>query len=350
MVKKDYIIAGQGIAGSVLALELIRRGKTVSLIDPGVNNATKVASGIINPITGRNYVKTWMADEIIPFAVNFFKKNEIKLNAAFFKEISVYKLFYSEGNKNDWSSRAGSKDYSAYLKSNKINTLDNNKVLNSHGSFEINNTYTLNTTIFLKSVKDYLIENDSYINAKINYDEIKFGNNEVNYKKQQASKIIFCEGHSALFNKYFDYLPFSPAKGECLHVEIKNYYNDRIINGNYFTMPLGGDEYYFGSTNEWEFDDELPTKTGREELMNGLKNLTPLPFSVKDHKAAIRPTVKDRKPFLGLHPEHPQMAIFNGLGTKGISLAPFFASHLCDFLESKTELMKEVDISRVLKK
>ncbi|MGI8892119.1 MAG: NAD(P)/FAD-dependent oxidoreductase, partial [Bacteroidia bacterium] len=138
----------------------------------------------------------------------------------------------------------------------------------------------------------------------------------------------------------------NPAKGECLHVRIENYYNDRIINGNYFTMPLGDNEYYLGSTNHWEFDNELPTEKGKTELTEGLKSLTPLPFTVTNHNAAIRPTVRDRKPLIGLQPDYPQLAIFNGMGTKGISLAPYFASHFSDHLENKSTLFKDIDIQR----
>jgi len=64
------------------------------------------------------------------------------------------------------------------------------------------------------------------------------------------------------------------------------------------------------------------------------------------HKAGIRPTVKDRRPFLGAHPDHNNLYVFNGLGTKGVSLAPYFAKHLVDHMVDGVELMKEVSIGR----
>ena len=348
MIKNvDYIIAGQGLAGSVLARELIKRNKKVVIFDPGFSNATKVASGIINPITGRNYVKTWMADEIIPFAVNFYRDMEKEFQKSFLKEIPVYKLFYSEGNINDWSLRAGSREYNSYLKNEIPVKLDADKITNFYGAFEITGTYSLNTTSFLEVFLFYLKEKEMFVEEELNYDLIEFDNNKIKYKDYKAGKIIFCEGYKGMFNPYFKYLPFNPAKGECLHVAIDNFYDDRIINGNYFTMPMGENKYYLGSTNFWDFNDDLPSEKGKKELTKGLKTMTALPFSIDSHYAGIRPTVKDRKPFLGLHPHFPQLGIFNGLGTKGISLAPYFASHFSDFILNNTPLLKEVDIKRV---
>jgi glycine/D-amino acid oxidase-like deaminating enzyme len=344
----DYIIIGQGIAGSVLAWELIQRGKKVLVLDPGENNASKIASGVITPITGRKYVKTWMANELIPFAVSYYNKIEKELNKNFLSSIPAYKLFYSAGNQNDWSIRAGSADYSSFLKNNKIEKLDETKVNNNFGSFQINNTYILNTNSFLLSLKDYFQNKNFFLQSTFDNDKIIFKTDCIEYENIKAGKIIFCEGYHGKFNKYFNYLPFNPAKGECLHVKIKDYYKDRIINGNYFTLPLEDDEYYLGSTNYWTFDDDLPTGKGKKELTDGLKSLTPLPFTITQHQSAIRPTVKDRKPFLGLHPHYTQLAIFNGMGTKGISLSPYFAAHFADFLLNKTFLQKDVDIQRFL--
>ena len=71
-----------------------------------------------------------------------------------------------------------------------------------------------------------------------------------------------------------------------------------------------------------------------------------VPFEITNQQAGIRPTVNDRRPLIGLHPEHPQLAVFNGMGTKGVMLAPFFADQFANFLESATPIDKEVDIAR----
>ncbi|MEL7021711.1 MAG: hypothetical protein AAGK47_08885, partial [Bacteroidota bacterium] len=59
-----------------------------------------------------------------------------------------------------------------------------------------------------------------------------------------------------------------------------------------------------------------------------------------------RPTVKDRRPFLGKHPDFSRLAIFNGLGTKGASLGPYFAQQMTNHLLQQTALEPDVDITR----
>jgi glycine/D-amino acid oxidase-like deaminating enzyme len=71
-----------------------------------------------------------------------------------------------------------------------------------------------------------------------------------------------------------------------------------------------------------------------------------VPYEIIKHEAGIRPTVNDRRPILGIHPEHPRLAVFNGLGTKGVMLAPYFANQLIDHLEKEQTIDPEVDLSR----
>lgn len=71
--KYDYILVGQGIAGTALAWHLIQAGKRVLVVNDSTRpSASLVAAGIYNPLTGRKLVKTWMADTIFPYAINFY--------------------------------------------------------------------------------------------------------------------------------------------------------------------------------------------------------------------------------------------------------------------------------------
>ncbi len=49
---------------------------------------------------------------------------------------------------------------------------------------------------------------------------------------------------------------------------------------------------------------------------------------------------------LGAHPENKNVVVFNGLGTKGVSLSPYFAHHLATWLEGNGDLSTEVNIYR----
>ena len=65
MREVDYIIVGLGIAGSLLSHKLISKGHSIVVFDDdNPNSASKVSSGIINPITGRRLVKSWMYEDL----------------------------------------------------------------------------------------------------------------------------------------------------------------------------------------------------------------------------------------------------------------------------------------------
>ncbi len=111
-------------------------------------------------------------------------------------------------------------------------------------------------------------------------------------------------------------------------------------------MPLENDTYKVGATFNWTDKTINPTSEAKTELENKLQKIMIAPYKVIDQQAGIRPTVKDRRPIIGKQKEHPQLAILNGLGTRGVMLAPKMAKQLYNHLEKGQDLSKEVDISR----
>lgn len=347
----DFIIVGQGIAGSMLSWFLMKENQTVLLIDElNTSSATHVASGITNPITGRKFVKTWLADELIPFSQATFQQFEELFSEQLLYPLSIIKLFDSVKAQNDWSLRCASPEYLPYLKNEEIIYLDTQKVKNDFGGFEINGGSKLEASKFLTLYRNLLKQKEVLLEEKFNFEELQVSETSIVYKGKSAKRIIFCEGANAIQNPYFKFLPFQLAKGECLILKIEDFYADRVINGEVFIMPTGNkDEYYIGSTHEWNFDDAQPSEKGKNELLGNLSTVLKSPYQIVDHKAAIRPTVKDRRPFIGFNPQYKNVGIFNGMGTKGISLAPYFANHFTQHLVHSAPIMSEVDIQRVLK-
>lgn len=346
----DFIVVGQGIAGSILSWFLLKANQKVLVVDEfNPSSASHIAGGVIKPITGKRFVKTWLADELIPLAEKTYREFEELFGDSFFHEALFLKIFESVKAQNDWSARCASPEYLSYLKNENIIYLDKQKVKNDFGTFEINGGSRLDSDKFLLHYRKYLEQKNMLLNEKFSFSELVIEKDSVSYKGEKAKRIIFCEGAGAIQNPYFKFLPFQLAKGECLVVRIENFYPDRIINGEVLIMPMQEENlYYIGATHEWSFDDALPSRKGKDELIENLTAIINSPFDVVDHKGAIRPTVKDRRPFIGFHPENLNVGIFNGMGTKGISLAPYFAKHFTEHLLNGENLMKEVDIKRFL--
>lgn len=326
---------------------LQNQGKKCLVIDNNnAENASRVASGVSNPITGRRFVKTWMAETLLPFAADTYQDLEEKLGIRCYEEIPILKLFDSIKSQNDWSAKTAEFGYNLYLKNQEIQYLNKTQVKNDFGAFEITGGSKLSTEVFLTAFRRFLHINDALLEEQFSFLDLNVSATQITYKNYSAPKIIFCEGAAALQNPFFKHLPFQPAKGECLVVRIPDFYTQQMINSEVFLMPLKDDLYYVGATHEWDFENDLPTESGKAELLTGLQMLLKSDFELVAHRAALRPAVKDRRPFLGLSSTHPSVGIFNGLGTKGISLAPYFAHHFVQHLVCGEPLNSEVDIQR----
>jgi glycine/D-amino acid oxidase-like deaminating enzyme len=148
------------------------------------------------------------------------------------------------------------------------------------------------------------------------------------------------------------------AKGEVITIKFEDKdFSDKIeeykavISKGIFVLPLGNSLFRVGANYEWEFTHDRPSEVGLEFLQSGLRELFgDKTHTIVDHRSGIRPTVADRRPFQGKHPIYERAVIFNGMGSKGVMLAPYFTEHLLDHLYGGKELMHEVDIKRFPKR
>ena len=350
----NYIIVGQGLAGTILAQTLIKAGKSVLIIDEqGLSNASRIAAGLYNPVVFKRLVKSWMADELISFMNGFYKDAEQLLNAKFYFDKQIVKLFSEEQEKALWVKK-GNEDVGKYLSKTiqhdfLIDVIHNTP---TGESSEVLDAGNLDTALFLNTFRTYFKEKGQLLEEKFEYEKLIEYENSVSYKKFIADKIIFCEGYKCLENPYFNWLPFKLTKGELLTVKIPILAKkeiegiDKVINKAVFVLPIGNGLYKVGSTYEWSDLTEQTTEKGKAYLIEKLQKILKVPFEIIDHQVGIRPTVNDRRPLIGIHPKHPSMAVFNGLGTKGVMLAPYFANQFFHFLENNQPLNKEVDIAR----
>lgn len=347
-MKVDYLIVGQGLAGSLLAHFLEKKGASIFVIDPdGEGSASRRAAGLINPVTGRYFVKSWRVDELVPFARETYQSLEALLGGSFYHERCILRALGSPKEENDWLSRAGDPGYQQYMGDHAPAEDFQNLLYPTLAYGQTLQSAQLNVAVFLDFYQKYLLGKNWLSKNKFHYDELIRHDGGITYQDIQAKAVLFCEGFGAVKNPFFNYLPFRGDKGEALIVRIPEANFDQIVKqNNTFIAPLGNDLYWIGATYEWHFDNDSPTEKARLELLERLDTVLKMPYEVIEHWAAIRPTVKDRRPFLGQHPQFPQLWIFNGLGTKGASLAPFWANHLSEVILNDSALDPEVSIER----
>ncbi|MEM8567198.1 MAG: FAD-dependent oxidoreductase [Bacteroidota bacterium] len=343
--KTDYIIVGSGLAGTSLAMALLRREKSIRIFNsPNFNSSTHVAGGLYNPITGRKMVKTWKADELFPSLLRFYGELQKTTGKNFLKELRIYRPFVSLEEQNEWMGKSVSSEYSPYV--HQIHMSSTNPDLNDDfGGLELSQSGYLDTTIFLKASHELFIEKGLLVDETFDFSNLKISSTKVEYLGFEALKVIFCEGTYLSSNPYFNWLPFSPVKGEILTIE-SELNTTVIVNRGVFCVPKGGNQFRVGSNYDNTDLSWIPTDKALVEIEDKLKALLKVPFKTIHQKAGVRPATKDRRPYIGLHPKNETIGMFNGLGTKGVSLAPFFGEHFAAFLNGETELDNEVNISR----
>ncbi|GIV29938.1 MAG: hypothetical protein KatS3mg028_1004 [Bacteroidia bacterium] len=112
----DCIIVGQGIAGTVLAYTFLQHKKTPLVFNAEeFPSASQVAGGIFNPLTGKNLVKTWLADDLFPFLHTFYREMEDVLGEQFVHSTPIYRPFRSIEEQNEWIAKSALPEFKSYL-------------------------------------------------------------------------------------------------------------------------------------------------------------------------------------------------------------------------------------------
>ncbi|RMG83224.1 MAG: FAD-dependent oxidoreductase, partial [Bacteroidetes bacterium] len=329
----DFLIVGQGLAGSMLAWFLAAENRTFRVVDViKPNSASRVAAGLMNPVTGRRFVKSWKVDVLFPFAQKTYREMGAHFGQTFFHARNILRALYNHVEETAWLLRTGDPAYRHYIREPARLAEFEGKVIPARSWCELTGGGQVDVAELVDAMRGFLKAKDCLDDAVFDFEKLHIAENYVEYGSWRAQKVVFCEGIAGQHNPWFGYLPFLGSKGEVLIVRMPVEPFHRILKHKVFVVPIRGDQYWVGSFYDREDPSESPTEAGYLNLLDKLRASLQVPFEVVEHRAAIRPTVKDRRPFLGLHPEFPALAIFNGLGTKGASLAPFFARQMTRFL------------------
>jgi glycine oxidase len=302
----DTVIVGAGLAGFTLAWQLKFAGKPCSLIDddrPG--SASKVAAGLVTPVTGQRFVPSWRYAEFWPVARAFYRRVEAMTGATLLHETGAIRLLTTPTE----AERAGKI-------SRVIATEPPYRA--PYGLFVMPEAARLDVPRFLDVSRSV-------------FDVVK-GTFEFSASQSSKFRLILCQGDRARTSAPFNTLRWKPAKGEILTLRIPGLRETRVVHAGIWIAPKnpGSQDGIFvcGATYEWLQLDDAPTPTGRAWLEDRLQLVLDLPYEVIGHAAAVRPILDGQRPVVGWHPEFPQVGILNGLGSKGTLLAPLLAYQL----------------------
>jgi glycine/D-amino acid oxidase-like deaminating enzyme len=327
-------IVGQGLAGSVLALRLNELGYRVRIHDNGYRTSSSViAAGMWNPLSFVNLKRTWLADELIPELFSTYARFEEKLEASFFHPKPLLRIFPDAGAANLWEEKALHPEISPFIDPAVIPDTHNH-YNQPYGNGVVEGAGWLDVAFFLEKTRMFFTRLESYEQNDVSTEEML-------HWHEQGDWIIQCTGWKPMADSLWNQVPIHTNKGEILTVAIDGLDNSYMSNFSKFLIPLGKGEYRVGSTYQNGALDTEPSPAA-QEIEDDLRRTVKHAFKVVHHHAGFRPTTLDRQPVLGLHNHYERLGIFNGLGSRGVLLAPYFANHLIRHLTSAAPIMKEV--------
>jgi glycine/D-amino acid oxidase-like deaminating enzyme len=329
--EQDIIVVGNGLAGSLLAWSLLQQGQKVHVYADNKASASRVAAGLINPVTGQRFVLAEHTPEMLTFAKTFYQKIEKTLNIQCFHEKPMFRLFASQKEYTNCKKRLENKKYSAFL-----DKLSPSQHLHAeHGGIMQHHTAWLDTNILLDALSQYFEKN-----------------NMITYRKFEGlntnQTTIYCEGYRMIHNPLFSQLPLQPAHGEIITCNTNNNLPDAIINKGKWLLPIDKNTCRIGATFDTKITHPTLLETSKQQLLEFAEGVfnEPYNFKITQHQAGIRPTTLDKQPFIGFHPKHDNIAIFNGFGSRGSLLIPWYSQSFSQTLMNNTPVPKEASINR----
>ena len=344
--KTTYLIVGQGLCGTLLSYFFYKNNIPFLLIDkPTENTASKIASGVINPVTGRRVVTTWMIEKILPFAFETYNEIQSILNIQIIKEMPIIQLHNDAFMQNNFEKKVHNNPFIFNEDIQKFNTYFNT----AHQVHKIFPSYLIDVRLLLENWKNFLIKINCYNEMYCDWNNMNLSNENILINNIECKKIIFCTGIDLIQIPLLKQLPYSFSKGEAIIIKAPLLPRNVMYKNKMSIIPWQENQFWVGSNYIWNYMDDKPEMAFKENATHFLTHFLKIPFEIIAHLAGIRPTNLNRRPFVGWHPTQSNLGIFNGMGTKGCSLAPYFANQFTNQILKNSPLQKEVDIEIFLK-
>lgn len=270
---------------------------------------------------------------------------EVFLHEKILHKLTISYIIDSLKELNDWAAVAENHIFKDFVIMRNERLAD--AIISDFGVLEIQDTGWVDIPLFLSSFRKKISEINAYINEDFDYSLLKYDDMGFSYKDLRSTNIIFCQGTAALNNPFTPEIELNPAKGEVLLIQSDEIVEGTIPQNGVFLVPLANQTFKVGSNFTWDNLDYEPTEEAKTEILNKLTKWFKAPFDVIEHVAGVRPSTADRRPILGNLNLHPNAYALNGLGSKGVALAPYYSNILYKAIYDGGEIEKEVNIKRL---
>ncbi|MBX2971486.1 MAG: FAD-binding oxidoreductase [Flavobacteriales bacterium] len=335
----DVIIIGQGLAGTVLSATLQQRGRRVVVFDvPLAGRASEVAAGLVNPVVLRRTVLTWRASEMLAIAGAFYRDLGLQYDKAFWHPMPLVAIFPTAQEAGIWELRTKDPETMRFVRMDTSADQALDALPQPYGRGVVDRSAWVDVKALLAAHRNELRAGDALREQRVEAGDIIRYDDGIGIHDCSAPLVVHCAGPFA------EVPGLVPVKGEGLTVRIPGLHLDRIVHRGVFLLPLGADVYRVGATFAWDDVWSGPSEEARHYLLDRTERLVEREVEVLDHWCGVRPASKDRRPLLGRIGTHE--VVFNGLGSRGVMLAPWCAQQLCGHLLDGAPLDVEVRVER----
>jgi glycine/D-amino acid oxidase-like deaminating enzyme len=334
-----YLILGQGLAGTVLSMRLHEQGIDHLVLDqPQLSTSSKIAGGLVNPIVLKRLKMVHQADLFMSEIEPFYTKWESILEQSFFVKQPIAHLIHSQEEQNQWLEKSSNPPFNTYLGNIAPNT--STSIIAPFGFGIMQHTAWLKTSSFLSSYRVFLSDRNQLIE-----ETAEATDSDTLKEYYQVDSILNCTGH--LFkDQLLQQKVFTPTRGELIVIKSDDIPEEYLYHAGVFILPLGNKLFKVGATYHWDNLSDTPTEEGKLKLINGLEKIFTGSYELVDHIAGVRPNISDRKPLLGFYKDQ---YVFNGMGSRGVLMAPLLSKLFVDYLLNGTELPESYNLNRFLK-
>jgi glycine oxidase len=325
-MSSEILIVGQGLAGTLLAWEFERAGIPFNIVDAGhAESASRIAAGIINPITGQRIVKSWRIDTLLPIARESYRAFEKELGLPLWREMRVRRLYLNERERRVLAEKQAKGELADYAGAN------------DGDGFWIEGAAHVDLGAMITAARSRWLAAGLMREQRVEFAAIRHG----------YDLVVDCTGSG---NGPFNFVPWQYSKGECLTVAIDGLDPDVVLNRGHWILPLGDGRAKVGATHCPARRDLNLTPEARAGLEAGLMAMTTQTFVVTNQHAGVRTYLGDKRPVVGRHPADAGLGVLNGLGAKGTLFAPALARQWVHHLREGVPFDPEVDVARLWRK
>jgi glycine/D-amino acid oxidase-like deaminating enzyme len=330
------LIVGQGLAGTALGLECEARGIEFAIAHDGhAAAASRVAAGLVNPVTGQRWVKSARVDELLPGARERYAAWEEMLGVRLWHPLALTRLWRDAAERGAVEAKIARGELAPYVG------------WASDTGVEITGAAWVDLPALLAAAERRWRAAGRLRERAVTADAWRVDEMGVEWGGERFLAAILCTGAGALLREVFASLPFAAAQGEMVAVRGTRHAPDTaFIRGHWFIAGRDGTARV-GATYERDRADAAVTPAARVKLQAAAEAITGERLEIIAHSAGVRLTLPDRAPVVGWHPRLRRLGVLGAFGSKGTLWAPWLARLWVEVLDgSRVEFPSDVAVGR----